>query len=88
MVILPVVIGLLVALAFTAYKLTSLLDAGVPILWALAMFIPCVNLITLMVLSSKAQIWCQRYGIQVGLLGPTKESIEDLRRRLATSAFE
>jgi uncharacterized protein DUF4339 len=88
LVVFPVLLGLLVAVAVTAYKLTSLLETGVPILWAIAMFIPCINIITLLALSSKAQTWCQRYGIKVGLLGPTKESIEDLRRRSSTSAFE
>ncbi len=39
-------------------------------------------------LSSKAQAWCKQYGLKVGLLGPTTESIEDLRRRLMSSNFE
>jgi hypothetical protein len=52
------------------------------------MFLPCINILVLLVLSSKAQAWCQRYGLRVGFLGPTKESIEELRRRLMTSSFE
>jgi hypothetical protein len=52
------------------------------------MFLPCINILTLLVLSSKAQSWCRRYGIRVGFLGPTKESIEELRRRVMTSPFE
>jgi GYF domain 2 len=83
-----VLIGVLVALAVTAYHLTESLGESMPILWAIAMFIPCVNIITLLVLSSKAQAWCRLYGIKVGFLGPDPESIEELRRRGVTSKFE
>jgi uncharacterized protein DUF4339 len=83
-----VLLGVLAALAVTAYKLAPYLGAGVPLLWAIAMFLPCINILTLLVLSSKAQSWCRRYGIKVGFLGPTKESIEELRRRVMTSPFE
>jgi hypothetical protein len=95
-----IVIGLIVMLAalawlvasillvVTAYRLAGRLKAGVPVLWAAAMFIPCVNIITLLALSATAQSWCRRHGVKVGFFGPTKESIEDLRRRSATSVFE
>ena len=83
-----VVLGLSVALVVTSYRLARYLGAGAPVLWGVAMFIPCVNILVLLVLSSKAQAWCQRYGIKVGFLGPTKESIEEVRRRGATSAFD
>jgi len=75
-------IGLLVAIAMatTTYKLTGHLGAGMPILWAVAMFLPLVNIVVLLVLSAKAQGWCQRYGIKVGLLGPTQESLGRLRQ--------
>jgi hypothetical protein len=86
--VLLLLIGILVAMVITTYKLARLLGAGLPILWAIAMFIPCLNLLTLLVLSSKAQAWCQQYGIKVGLLGPTKESIEEVRRRTLTSTFD
>ena len=81
-------LGLLVAIAVTAYQLSSHLRESVPLLWAIVMFLPCLNIIGLLVLSAKAQSWCSRYGLKVGLLGPTQESIEDLRRRLMTSHFE
>jgi cell division protein FtsX len=86
-----VLVGLLCILAMlatTAYKLTEHLGAGTPILWAIAMFLPCINILTLLVLSSKAQTWCRQYGIKVGFLGPTPESIEEVRRRAVTSKFE
>jgi hypothetical protein len=78
-------IGLLAATAFTAYHLTRRLGEGLPILWAIAMFVPCINIIGLLIISTKAQAWCRRHGIKVGFFGPTKESIEELRRRAAAS---
>ena len=59
-----------------------------PVLWAIAMFLPCINVISLLVLSAKAQAWCKQHGVKVGFFGPTKESIEELRWRLLTSPFE
>jgi hypothetical protein len=85
---LVVALGVYVATAVTAYQLTRHLGESLPVLWAIAMFIPCINLITLLVISSRAQTWCRQYGIKVGLLGPTKQSIEDLRRRLLSSDFD
>ena len=79
--LLGILIVMLVAIAVTAYQLTLLMDEGSPFLWAIAMFLPCLNILMLLVLSSKAQDWCRRYGIKVGFLGPTSESIEELRRR-------
>jgi len=83
-----VALAVLGATAVTAYKLASHLEAGAALAWAIAMFLPCINIFVLLVLSSKAQSWCQRYGIKVGLLGPTKQSIEELRRRILTSPFD
>lgn len=83
-----ILLGVLVATAVTAYKLAGHLGGGAALAWAIAMFLPCINIIVLLVLSSKAQAWCHRYGIKVGLLGPTKQSIEELRQRLLTSPFD
>lgn len=85
---LPVTIGISIFIAITAYKLSGRLQAGPPILWAIAMFIPCINIITLLALSATATSWCRRHGIKVGFFGPTKESIEEIRRSSVTSAFD
>lgn len=79
-------IGTLIAIAVTTYGLTEHLGEGLPILWAVAMCIPCANIFGLLVISAKAQTWCKQYGIKVGLLGPTQKSIEEVRRRTFTSA--
>jgi len=81
-------IVILVAIAFTAHKLTQYLGERSPLLWALAMFLPCINVIGLLAISSKAQIWCRRHGIKVGFFGPTKASIEALRRNEVSSSPE
>jgi hypothetical protein len=88
LVFLALVLVTAVALAVTAYRLAEQMGLNRPLTWALAMFLPCINIISLLVLSSKAQVWCKQYDIKVGLLGPTKESIEDLRRRVMTSPFD
>jgi hypothetical protein len=76
-----------VLLAVTAYQLSAHL-ASVPILWALIMFVPCLNILGLLLLSAKAQAWCKQYGIRVGFLGPSLESIAELRRSADTSPFD
>ena len=83
--------GLLALIGFlvvTTYQLSARLDSGPPILWTIGMFFPCLNLLVLLALSLVAQSWCKRHGIKVGFLGPTRESIEELRRSLSTSAFD
>lgn len=67
--------------AYTAYRLAVALGEGMPWLWAIFLFVPCVSIVALLLLSSKATAWCKEHGIRVGLLGPTRESIEELRRR-------
>jgi hypothetical protein len=79
--VLAILLVVLVAIAVTAYRLTLLMVEGSPVFWAIAMFLPCLNILMLLVLSSKAQDWCRRYGVKVGFLGPTQESIEELRRK-------
>jgi putative effector of murein hydrolase len=68
------------AMAVTVYRLMSLLEAGLPALWAMPIFVPVVNLLTLLVISQKMQGWCRKRRIYVGLLGPATESIEWVRR--------
>jgi GYF domain 2 len=88
LLLLVVDLVVLVMIISTTYRLAGQLGEGVPALWAAAMFLPCVNIIMLLVLSSRAQSWCRRHGIKVGLLGPTRESIEELKRRGDTSHFD
>ena len=79
LVVLALALGTAVVLAINGYRLAELLDAGTPALWAVGMFIPCVSIVVLLVLSSKAQAECKRYGIRVGLMGPRTEDIDRLR---------
>jgi hypothetical protein len=66
-------------LVITTYRLMSALQARAPFLWALGAMVPLLNLLVLLVVSYRARAWCQRFGIQVGLLGPTRESIDAFR---------
>jgi hypothetical protein len=76
-----VMLAVSVFIAITAYKLSERLRTGSPLFWALALFLPWLNVLSLLVLSSNATSWCRSHGIKVGLLGPTRESIEAIRRR-------
>lgn len=60
----------IVALAYFGFRTAKALGSPVPWLWALAMFVPCVNALSLLALSSKATQACAARGIPVGLLGP------------------
>jgi hypothetical protein len=58
------------ALAYYAYRAAAALASSVPWLWAVAMLIPCANVIALVALNSQAKRACRYHGIPVGLLGP------------------
>jgi len=59
-----------IGLAVYAYRTAQALGSNVSVLWSLAMIVPLVNVITLLVLSSKATRACRAAGIPVGFLGP------------------
>lgn len=86
--LLLVMLAVGVTVLATTYQLSGRLDSGPPVLWTIGMFFPCFNLLVLLALSLVAQGWCKRHGIKVGFLGPSRESIEELRRSLSTSAFD
>ena len=68
-------------IVITAYQLMKSLGSGAAVLWALAMFIPLLNILFLLRISSKAQTWCKDRGIAVGFFGPTRESLDRLNER-------
>ena len=63
-------LAIVVLMVVTGYGLTKRLGAGVPVLWAIGMLIPLLNILVLLAISSKANAWCKARGIPVGLLGP------------------
>jgi hypothetical protein len=58
------------ALAYYGHRTAAALTSRVAWLWAVAMLVPCLNVLTLLILSSWATHACQSHGIPVGLLGP------------------
>lgn len=58
------------AIALYAYRTAESLGSSSAVLWAAAMLIPFVNILTLLALSSRASAVCAANGIPVGLLGP------------------
>jgi hypothetical protein len=80
-IILGGVAGLIISVLTVraAHRLADILDASPPLLYAIGFFLPGVSLLMLLVLSSRATAWAKRYGLEVGLLGPTPASLEALR---------
>lgn len=70
-----VTLGTLVALGIYAYRTADAFGSPVPILWVIAMVVPCVNVIPLAMLSSKAASVCRASGIPVGLFGPKLSAV-------------
>ena len=72
----------LVALPFqilmliNVYRLAQAMEKPAAFLWVIAMFVPCVSLICLLVLSSQANQWLSARGVKVGLLGPNPRTLE------------
>ncbi len=65
-----VLLGTIFALPVFAYRTARALGSDIAWLWAILVFVPCVNLVALLVLSSLATAACRKRGIPVGLLGP------------------
>lgn len=74
----PILLAIAVLLAVQGARLARLLGLPLPIGWGVLLFIPLVNLVTLLVLSRKATAYCRVHGVRVGLLGPRLEDLERL----------
>lgn len=70
LILVPALVITIVALAIYAYRTADALGSSAAPLWAVVMLVPCINVITLLVLSSKATEVCRANGIPVGFLGP------------------
>jgi hypothetical protein len=81
------VVGLVVlgALAFYAYRTAVALGSRVGGVWAVAMFVPLLNVLTLLVLSSRATKACRAAGIKVGFFGPKDFEAPEEDRGFPTS---
>jgi hypothetical protein len=74
--------GVVISWIFTiisAYRLAKSLGFTA-ILYAIGMVFPCIGLIVLLVLSSRATAALKKAGVKVGLIGPSKAALEELRR--------
>jgi hypothetical protein len=63
-------LAITIALVIYAYRTAKALGSKASLVWAIAMPVPCVNMITLLILSAKATRVCRRHGIPVGFFGP------------------
>jgi hypothetical protein len=62
--------GSAVALCYFGYRTAKAAGSEQPWVWAIGMLVPCVGVVTLLLLSSKATQKCRAAGIPVGFLGP------------------
>ncbi len=67
---LAILLVTIVMLAIYAYRTAGALGSSVPVVWAIAMVVPWVNLLVLLILSSRSTQACRSAGVPVGLLGP------------------
>jgi hypothetical protein len=63
-------LGVIIAIAIYAYRTARSLGSDAPLVWAIAMLVPVVSLITILLLSAHATRLCRQHGIRVGFLGP------------------
>ena len=59
-----------ITVLLSAYRTARAMGSSAPVLWVVAMFLPLLNVISLLVLSSHATAICRTHNIPVGLLGP------------------
>ena len=80
---LPLRMGILVvALAVAVFAMVAifllandLYNTGIGVLCALLMIVPCISLITLLVVNGKATTFLQQNGVKVGFMGANPNSI-------------
>jgi hypothetical protein len=58
------------ALVYYGYRTAEALGSTLAWAWAVGMLVPCANVVTLLILSSRATGVCRAAGIPVGLFGP------------------
>lgn len=66
----PAFAATIIALPYYAYRTAEALGESTAPLWALSMPVPLLNIVVLLMLSSRATAVCRENGIAVGFLGP------------------
>ena len=61
-----------ITVLLSTYRTARAMGSSSPVLWVAAMFIPLLNVVSLVVLSSHATAICRAHGIPVGVLGPRR----------------
>ena len=74
-VLLLFVVVILIAAPYYTYRVAKELGSRVPLLWAPLMLIPLINLVVLLVLSSRATKVLRAHGYKVGLMGADLKAI-------------
>ena len=69
----------LIMLLVSIYRCSSAMGS-IGLLWVIAMFLPCLNLITLLAINSQAKTFLEKRGVKVGFMGPSPDEIMRLER--------
>jgi hypothetical protein len=69
---LVIIVLTMVSIALLA---SELYNVGIAVLCAILMIVPCVSLITLLIVNGKATSFLQQHGIKVGFMGTNPNSI-------------
>jgi len=79
LVALAILAGALAVIAFAMVSIfllaNELLHPAVGVLCAILMIVPCVSLITLLIINGRATAYLQRHGVKVGFMGANPNSI-------------
>ena len=73
-----------IAMLVNTWRLAQEMNRS-PVLWLLAMFLPVINLIGLVRLSGLATEFMGHVKVRVGLLGPSRDDLDELERRALMS---
>jgi len=65
----------LIAVASIALLANELYGTGLAVLCAVLMFVPCISLITMLIVNQKATGFLQSHGVKVGFLGVNPDRI-------------
>ena len=74
-------LGSTAALIYQGYRTARAMGSDLPWAWAVGMLVPLVSIVTLILLSTRAQDICRNAGIPVGFMGPKLEDRTDTSRR-------
>lgn len=75
MVLFPILAVIIFSITSVALLASRLMNVAVAVFCGILMLVPCVSLITLLIVNQKATAYLQQYGVKVGFLGANPNAI-------------